>query len=368
MSIGKPSRLIPRERSGRPAKINTVHYFMGLSSPSISGLDQANQPAGTSTAARQGIEPCPVCGHAGAREWLQAPDRFHGRRRDYELVRCSTCSLVWLTHPPRPDEMHEHYTDAYHSLISGAGEDSPARWGFRKTAIAQHKPSGSLLDLGCSSGSFFEFIKGEQWKLYGIEMSAECAKIAREKSGAEVFVGDIVDAQFPPESFDVITCFDVLEHLYEPRQVMAKVINWLKPGGIFYVLVPNIDSAEARVFGSYWCGLELPRHLFHYSPTSLSYLARSVGLQEISLVTKRNAAVGVNIRYLIDDLFRAVGISRTPQAYLGPPSLPWRAVRKLVRITFLRFLLALAPVAGGGESIHAVFGKKDVPHSAVEPG
>jgi SAM-dependent methyltransferase len=262
--------------------------------------------------------------------------------------------------------MDEHYTAAYHHLISEAGEDS-ARWGFRKTAIAQYKQSGSLLDLGCSSGSFLEFMKGENWKLYGIEMSRDCAKIAEEKSGAEVFVGDIIKAPFPPESFDVITCFDVLEHLYEPREVMAKVIEWLKPGGIFYVLAPNIDSAEARVFGSYWYGLELPRHLFHYSPASLSYAARSVGLQEISLVTKRNAAVGVNIRYFFDDLFRAVGITRIPKAYLGSPSLPWRAARKLVRMTVLRFLLALAPVAGGGESIHAVFGKKDVPDSAVEP-
>lgn len=305
----------------------------------------------------QGPESCCLCGQTGAQEWLQAPDRLHGRRQLYTLVRCSTCALVWLSHPPRREEIGEHYTDAYHRLISGAGEDSPARWGFRKVAIAQHKQSGVLLDLGCSSGSFLEFLKGEPWKLYGIEMSVDCAKVAEEKSGAQVFVGDIVKAPFAPGSFDVITCFDVLEHLYEPRQVMAKVMEWLKPGGIFYVLVPNIDSAEARVFGSYWGGLELPRHLFHYSPASLRYLATSVGLQEISLVTRRNAAVGVNLRYLFDDLFRALGISRTPQAYLGPPSLPWRVARKLVRLTVLKFLLALAPLAGGGESIHAFFGK-----------
>jgi 2-polyprenyl-3-methyl-5-hydroxy-6-metoxy-1,4-benzoquinol methylase len=254
--------------------------------------------------------------------------------------------------------MSEHYTDAYLHLISGAGETATFRWQDRRTALIQYKQSGSLLDLGCSSGSFLEFMKGERWKLHGIEMSADCARVAEEKSGAQVFVGDIIKAPFAPESFDVITCFDVLEHLYEPRQVMAKVMEWLKPGGIFYVLVPNIDSAEARVFKSYWGGLELPRHLFHYSPASLSYLAKSVGLEEISLVTRRNAAVGVNIRYLFDDFFRAVGISKTPQAYLGPPSLPWRVVRKLVRMTLLPCLMALAPLVGGGESIHAVFGKK----------
>jgi SAM-dependent methyltransferase len=215
------------------------------------------------------------------------------------------------------------------------------------------------LDLGCSSGSFLESIRGDSWKLHGVEMSAEGARTAEARSGAHVFVGDIPEAPFAPESFDVITCFDVLEHVYEPRRVMAKVAEWLKPCGIFYVLVPNIDSAEARVFGSYWHGLEMPRHLFHYSPASLKFLAESAGLRVVSLETRRNPAVGTSLRYVWDDLFHAVGIRRTPVAYRGEASLAWRAARKLVRLTVLRGLLAMAPLAGGGESIHAIFRKKE---------
>lgn len=309
-------------------------------------------------------EPCPVCGQAGAQEWLRAPDRLHGRQEKYTLARCSTCSLVWLSNPPKPEEMHLHYTDAYHKLISAGGENSPARWGFRKVAIAQYKQSGALLDMGCSSGAFLESLKGEPWKLYGIEMSAEVARTAEARSGAQVFVGDILDAPFPRESFDVITCFDVLEHLYEPRRVMARVGEWLKPGGIFYILVPNVDSAEARVFGSYWHGLELPRHLFHFSPASLKFLTESAGLREVSLETRRNPAVGTSLRYVWDDVFRAVGIQQTAVAYRGEANLPWRAVRKLVRMTALRFMLAMAPLVGGGESIHAIF-RKDTTGSGV---
>jgi SAM-dependent methyltransferase len=253
--------------------------------------------------------------------------------------------------------MHRHYTDAYDRLISAAGENSPGRWRDRSAALAPHKQSGALLDLGCSSGAFLQSLCGKGWDLAGIEMSAESAKQAQAKSGANVFVGDILDAQFPPESFDVITCFDVFEHLYEPRRVMAKVAGWLKPGGIFYVLVPNVDSAEGRVFGGYWHGLELPRHQFHYSPASLRFLAKSAGLREVSLETRRNPAVGTSLRYVWDDVFRRVGIRRTPEAYRGGASLPWRVGRKLVRLTVLRFLLALAPLAGGGESIHAIFQK-----------
>ncbi|HZQ18239.1 MAG TPA: class I SAM-dependent methyltransferase [Terriglobales bacterium] len=315
-----------------------------------------------STSARpqsSAAETCPVCGHAGPKEWLRAPDRLHGRRKVYTLVRCQACSLVWLSDPPRASEMHQHYTDAYDSLISDAGRNAAAHWGFRKEAIARHKQSGALLDLGCSSGSFLQFMQSESWKLYGIEMSSQTARIAEECSTAEVFVGNIVDAPFAPASFDVITCFDVLEHLYEPRRVMEKVGQWLKPGGIFYVLVPNVDSAEARVFGTYWHGLELPRHLFHYSPASLKFLAELAGLREVSLQTRRNPAVGTSLRYVCDDVLGKAGIRRTPVAYRAEARLPWRIARKLVRMTLLRALLAMAPLVGGGESIHAVFQKSE---------
>jgi SAM-dependent methyltransferase len=330
----------------------------------VSEPDLAADHRVATTDRRHDRKPCLVCGHVGAREWLRAPDRLHGRQQKYTLLRCPSCSLVWLSDPPMPAEMHHHYTDAYDKLISAAGKNSPARWGFRKEALAKYKQAGVLLDLGCSSGAFFEFMRSESWKLYGIEMSAESARTAEASTGAQVFVGDILDAPYPRESFDVITCFDVLEHLYEPREVMARVGKWLKPGGLFYVLIPNVDSAEARVFGSYWHGLELPRHLFHYSPASLKFLAESAGLREVSLETRRNPAVGTSLRYVWDDVFRVVGIRRTPVAYLGEAGMPWRVARKLVRMTLLRTLLALAPLAGGGESIHAIF-RKDTSGSGV---
>lgn len=325
----------------------------------ISELKSVMAPDGTTNPGSPGPGPCPVCGRTGAREWLRAPDRLHGRKEMYTLARCPGCSLVWLSLPPAPEEMHRHYTDAYDQLISAAGQNSPHRWRNRKKTLSQYKQSGALLDLGCSSGSFLQSLPSDSWKLFGIEMSADSARTAEACTGAKVFVGEILDASFPRESFDVITCFDVLEHLYEPQRVMARVSEWLKPGGVFYVLVPNIDSAEERVFRSYWHGLELPRHLFHYSPASLKFLAESAGLTEVSLETRRNPAVGTSMRYVCDDLLGAVGIRRTPVVYQREASLPWRAARKLVRMTVLRFLLALAPLAGGGESIHAIFQKKE---------
>jgi SAM-dependent methyltransferase len=346
----------------RSERVPAVHKSSSLAPPAAIWAGDREDGAGANC---QSQKACPICGQIGARQWLRAPDRLHGRQEEYTLVRCPSCSIVWLSDPPMPSEMHLHYTDAYHKMISSAGQYSLARWEFRKEALTHYKQSGAILDMGCSSGSFLEFMGNKSWQLYGIEMSLETAKIAVARTGAHVFVGDILDAPFPPESFDVITCFDVLEHLYEPRRTMAKVGEWLKPGGIFYVLVPNIESAEARVFGTCWHGLELPRHLFHYCPLSLRNLAKTAGLSEVSLVTRRNPAVGTSLRYVWDDIFRTLGIHRTPTAYLGAPTLPWRVSRKLVRMTVLRFLLAMAPLAGDGESIHAVF-RKGIAGSRVD--
>ena len=301
-----PTKSVEQRKSASGAIMETTMPIR-VSTQSNSGLAEAPQLKEGNGQGGQSFEACPLCGQTGAQEWLNAPDRLHGRQQNYTLVRCSACSVVWLTHPPRPDEMHHHYTDAYHKLISAAGETSPRRWQSRKEELTQFKKSGALLDLGCSSGSFLaslrERILGTLWDR---DVRRLCKKSGSKKRCQGV-CGDILEAPFPPESFDVITCFDVLEHLYEPRRVMAKITEWLKPGGIFYVFVPNIDSAEARVFGSYWCGLELPRHLFHYSPASLRYLTKSVGLEEVALVTTRNPAVGNGLRYFFDDRFRAVG-------------------------------------------------------------
>ncbi len=304
------------------------------------------------------VRPCIVCGHQGAQELLKAPDRFHGASDLYRLVRCSSCSLVWLENAPKPEDMFRHYGQDYDRKIAEAGESSPQRWRDRRETLKLHKQGGAILDLGCSSGSFLETLKGGKWDLYGVEMSTESASRALARCGAKVFVGDILDAPFRPGSFDVITCFHVFEHLYHPREVLARVSEWLKPGGIFYVLMPNIDSAGARVFKSYWYALELPRHLFHFSPESLRKLAESVGLEEISMVTGRELFIEKSVHYMVDDLLRKVDVTRPPLSKCKEPSFPWKVVRKMYRMTVQPVLTGALGLAGDGESIHGIFRKR----------
>jgi len=299
---------------------------------------------------------CPACGHNANGHFLQAPDRFHGRRHVYYLLRCPACTLVWLHDPPPPREMNQHYGEDYDRDISGAGKD-PGHWTGRHDTLLRYKSGGRLLDLGCSSGGFLATLKGPAWELFGIEMSERMARAAESGAGANIFVGDILDATFPEGSFDAITCFHVFEHVYEPGKVLERVESWLKPGGVFYMEMPNISSAGARIFGSYWYALELPRHLYHFSPASLRSLARASGLQEVSITTHRNVFIEQSVHYIVEHVLGKLGVHPTPLARVKPARVPWKVVRKSLRLTVLPVLSGLAYFAGEGEIIRAVLTK-----------
>jgi SAM-dependent methyltransferase len=195
------------------------------------------------------------------------------------------------------------------------------------------------------------------WNLYGIEISEALAEKARKLSGAQVFGGDVLEAPFESESFDVVTAFDVLEHLHQPKKTAERVWNWLKPGGIFYLVLPNIRSWEARTFHSYWFGLELPRHLYHFSPASLRRLLTFAGFKEESLTTPVCTYVEHSTNYVLDDVFAKLGVARAPLVDRKLPTFFWRIIRKGLRLTALSFVAEVASVCGAGPSIEAVFRK-----------
>jgi 2-polyprenyl-3-methyl-5-hydroxy-6-metoxy-1,4-benzoquinol methylase len=288
---------------------------------------------------------------------LRGPDRFHGRTELYTLLRCPNCSLVWIDSPPPPAEMGRHYGPDYDRSISSTGEATLERWRGRCATIAKYQQGGRILDLGCSSGSFLSAMPRDRWQLFGIEMSQEVAERARARCGATVFVGDVLDATFPPNYFDAITCIHVFEHVYKPKEVLSKVAEWLKPGGIFYTLMPNIDSAAFRFFKSYWYALELPRHLFHFSPRSLAHVAGSVGMKTLSLQTERQIFFELSARYALNDMLESIGIRRQPAATAPPVGLPFRVVRKAFRLTLRPILDAAIGLGGDKEIIEGIFQK-----------
>ena len=314
------------------------------------------------------IGDCPCCGENNSTHWLwvpdratywmQVPDRSHRGTDGHDLLRCSSCSHVWLGNRPTPEEMSFYYGEGYHQAVGSTGEMSPKRWTRQLEVISKYKSGGDILDIGCSSGGFLACLKDGPWKLYGVEADLPTAERARSLTGADVFAGDVLEANFQPNSFDVITCSDVLEHLYEPRAIFRRVYNWLKPGGIFYVFVPNIMSWEARVFGSYWIALDVPRHLHHFSKKSIANLAMSVNLRQVRLVTPRGSYVEHSASILLDDLLRRAGVRRSkPLNLTGEAGLGWRVVRKGWRLSLEALYSITASHCGAAPSIQAVFQK-----------
>jgi SAM-dependent methyltransferase len=238
-----------------------------------------------------------------------------------------------------------------------AGEGSAfERWQGQVETIARYKSGGELLDIGCSSGGFLSTMVSPAWNLSGIEMEESTAARARAKTGARVFVGDAVDAPYLPNTFDVITCFDVLEHVYSPRQFLTKVYEWLKPGGIYYAMSPNIASWEARLFGTHWFGLELPRHISHFSPRSLRYLLHGLGFEEVRLTTPPVTYYERSVDYLRCTAVEKMGFTPTAQAKAQPAGLVRKALRKGFRIAASP-LVHIAALANAGPCLEAVFRK-----------
>ena len=130
----------------------------------------------------------------------------------YQLVRCDGCHLSWLQDAPPLEAMASHYGADYDRVITAPGDLYPHHWDLVRNKLLQYVQSGSILDIGCSSGSFLRTLKGEAWKLYGIEMSTVVADQARASTGAEVFVGDVLDAPFTDNSSTrsaVFTCWSI---------------------------------------------------------------------------------------------------------------------------------------------------------------
>jgi SAM-dependent methyltransferase len=303
---------------------------------------------------------CPCCRGNSYALWMRVPERSDNNV-DFELLRCSFCSHVWLGNPPTPEQLNFYYSPEYHHALELSGDHDTKRWGRQHRVLSKYKTEGSILDIGCSAGGFLAHLRDEPWKLYGIEANPDTAEKARRVTGGNIFAGDVLKADFAPRSFDVITCSDVLEHLYEPRTVFQMVREWLKPGGIFYVFVPNVNSWEARAFGSRWYGLDLPRHLHHYSISSLKALSKSADLPLVRVVTPAGCYLEQSASLLLNDLLARAGATHVNVNLSGPAWVGWRALRKVVRLSVEDTYARIASYSRAAASLQAVFQKAPEP-------
>ncbi|MFO0947257.1 MAG: class I SAM-dependent methyltransferase [Planctomycetota bacterium] len=147
-------------------------------------------------------------------------------------------------------------------------------------------PKGArLLDFGCGSGRYLAKMRSLGWDVLGVDLSERAVKQARQAFDVPAVVGSIPSRDLPANSFDLITAWEVLEHLQRPRQALAGIRALLRHGGRLVLTVPNQTGWAARYFGPDWVGLDLPRHLTHFSPATLGAMLNIEGFRVIHMST-----------------------------------------------------------------------------------
>ena len=163
------------------------------------------------------------------------------------------------------------------------------RWLAAILDLLGNTPSATrLLDVGCSSGAFLRTAAAVGLKVDGVEPSPEAAETARQ-AGFKVFSGVLEEARYPDGAFDAVTLIELVEHLREPRALLAECRRILRPGGVVMVTTPNAASWTARVLGAHWEVFSLRGmggHVSFFNPDSLGLLAARTGFAVARLETR----------------------------------------------------------------------------------
>ena len=241
-------------------------------------------------------EACAVCGscrfapvYPGTiAESNAAPGSYYSSSRVragyLPIVRCRECGLLMTN--PRDDEATVH--NVYRALedrsydAEASNREHSARDYVRLVRRYNQAPR-RVLDAGCATGFFVAAAASAGWEAAGIDTSEWAIAEARRRCPRAVFQqGPIEGMGFPEGSFDVITLWDVLEHVSAPAGVLTRLRGWLEPGGHLFVNVPNGASLIARLMGPRWM-LLLREHLWYFSPATLARLLGACGYEVLRM-------------------------------------------------------------------------------------
>ncbi|HEY4512259.1 MAG TPA: class I SAM-dependent methyltransferase [Candidatus Paceibacterota bacterium] len=263
---------------------------------------------------------CNVCSSSNSKFLFYGRDRLHKvDNKLFGLEKCSDCGLVYLFPQPDADELVKYYPADYgpyhegsqvlkYGPVSRILKKAFHKIGTLKSKLfsrkaVEGKPDTSvkrLLDFGCGNGAYLERMRKlhPSWKLFGFDNSEFALKETKAK-GFEVWSGDLITTEIPDGYFDIVYLSHVIEHLNDPKAALKKIFNILKPGGKIIIITPNFDSIAEKVFGTYWFGLDTPRHLFLFTPKILSRLLTEVGfkVRDVSCVSDVRVALG-SLNYL----------------------------------------------------------------------
>jgi 2-polyprenyl-3-methyl-5-hydroxy-6-metoxy-1,4-benzoquinol methylase len=242
----------------------------------------------SSTPGHVAVEECPMCGFEHYRTTFEEPP--------WSVRRCERCGLGWVS--PRLDEagLQEIYkSDNYWRSAS------PKTQGYtdyrsderlyldtfrrRLRFVLQDGPrSGRALDVGCAAGFCMAATRELGFESHGLEVSETIASHARERFGFDTIqIGTLEQSPYPDSHFDLITMWDVVEHVVDPVALLVRARELLTPDGLLVIETQDIDSRFARLLGPRWHHYKHEEHIYHFTAATVRTLLATAGFRTTKL-------------------------------------------------------------------------------------
>ena len=196
------------------------------------------------------------------------------------VVQCMGCDLVMSNPQDDPDTLVRVYAGNVDSAYE-AEHENRRRAALRHLALVEkyQAPPARILDVGCATGIFVSTAQQNGWRATGLDASEWMITAGRQRCPMATFrIGTTDQVAFPAHSFEVITLWDVLEHVPAPLATLERVRDWLAPEGWLFLSLPNRASLPVRVMGSSWV-LLLREHLWYFSPATMEKILARAGFE-----------------------------------------------------------------------------------------
>lgn len=229
---------------------------------------------------------CPLCHSSDQTSFLSGKDYFLSKE-EFEILECRNCGFRYTSPIPEADKLGAYYkSEDYvsHSDTRKGFVNSVyhyiKHYSLRRKFNLIEKLGGKagLLDIGCGSGAFPAYMQSKGFRVKAIEPDEKARANAISEYKVDALPEEAI-THFTENSFDVITMWHVLEHVYTLHERMEQIQKLLTPEGYLIIAVPNCNSWEAKYYGEYWAAYDLPRHLYHFTQSSLAVLAENYGFK-----------------------------------------------------------------------------------------
>lgn len=221
---------------------------------------------------------CPLCEGIRLQPFLRARDHG-GSDQEFLVVHCSDCGLHFTNPRPTASAIKRFYPESYLPHAHPVRADRPLRgwypfdWLMRPRSVERPR----LLDFGCGTGQFLAVMQQQGWEATGLDASDSAIETLRHKRNVHALVGSLPHEEFAPGSFDLITMWHALEHVHRPLRILEEARRLLAPGGRLVLAVPNFAGCQRRWYQENWFGLDVPRHLTHFTDATLSAMLDKAG-------------------------------------------------------------------------------------------